>query len=87
MSLVDIIKQSAGRIMTVTFNKRSTGERRVMNCRLGVTKHLKGGESKIRPEHSLIVVYDLHKKGYRSIPTESIVSVSINGEIHNAEHG
>ena len=80
MSLVDIIKSSAGKIMTVTFSKRSTGERRVMNCRLGVKKHLKGGESKIGPEHSLIIVYDLKKQGYRSIPIEGLESVKIHGE-------
>jgi hypothetical protein len=80
MDLVKLIKESAGKIMTVEFTKRSSGERRVMNCRLGVTKHLKGGESTIRPEHSLIVVYDLKSAGYRSIPTEGIISVKIGGE-------
>jgi hypothetical protein len=33
-----------GKIVTVTFTKKD-GSIRIMNCRLGVTKHLKGGSS------------------------------------------
>ena len=40
-----IISNQGNNIFTVTFIKRTTGEKRVMNCRKGVIKHLKGGKA------------------------------------------
>lgn len=77
------ILQSNGKIFTVTFIKRTTNEVRVMNCRLGVVKHLKGGELAYDPaSHKLINVYDMLKKQYRSIAIEGIQQLTINGETH-----
>ena len=68
-----------GHFFTVKFYKRSTGELRTMNCRMGVTRHLKGGSKAYDASaHQLITVYDIQKKGYRSIALEGVVSV--NGE-------
>lgn len=62
---------------TVTFVKRSTGEVRVMNYRLGVTKHLKGGNQGYDPkQHNLITVYDMTQRGYRSIPIDGVISIT-----------
>ena len=45
-----------GKIFTVTFIKKDLSTR-IMNCRLGVTKHLKGGTLKYDPtEKNLICV-------------------------------
>jgi hypothetical protein len=55
-----------------------------MNCRLGVTKHLKGGTTTLDKE-KFIIVYDMVKKGYCAIDKESIVSVSVAGTIFNDE--
>jgi hypothetical protein len=50
-----------------------------MNCRLGVTKHLKGGVSTVDHDKYL-VVYDVQSKGYRCINKSTIVSVALSGE-------
>lgn len=82
-NLADIITQSKGKFVNVVFYKKD-GSLRAMNCRLGVTKHLKGGSSTLDKE-KFIIVYDMVKKGYRAIDKESIVSVSIGGSIFNDE--
>ena len=61
---------------TVMFVKRSDGSTRVMNYRLGVTKHLKGGSQGYSPkQHNLITVFEM-SKGYRSIPLDGIISIT-----------
>lgn len=73
LSLVDRILNSNGKIMTVKFIKKD-GSLRVMNCRLGVTKHLKGGTSTLNPDR-FITVYDLKNEGYRAIDKDTILDV------------
>jgi len=73
LSFVDRILNSNGKIMTVKFIKKD-GSLRVMNCRLGVTKHLKGGSSTLNPD-KFITVYDLKSEGYRAIDKDSILDV------------
>jgi hypothetical protein len=73
LNFVDRILNSNGKIMTVKFVKKD-GSLRVMNCRLGVTKHLKGGCSTLNPD-KFITVYDLKSEGYRAIDKESILDV------------
>lgn len=66
-----------GKFFTVKFIKRSTGQERVMNCRLGVQKHLKGGSKAFDDaEHKLVTVYDVKAEGYRSIPLENLMEVN-----------
>lgn len=76
-ALADIVSKSSGKFVTVSFYKKN-GELRVMNCRLGVTKYLKGGQCTLDKEKFLIV-YDMIKKGYRAIDKETIQSVTIQG--------
>lgn len=73
MEFIERILKSNGKIMTIKFVKKD-GSLRVMNCRLGVTKHLKGGCSTLDPE-KYITVYDLKSEGYRAINKESILDV------------
>jgi hypothetical protein len=73
-----LIAESNGKIFTVTFKKKD-GTLRKMNCRLNVTKHLKGGLSTIDHD-KYIVAYDLQSKGYRCINKNTIVSVALGGE-------
>jgi len=69
-------------VFTVTFVKRSTGEKRVMNCRKGVVKHLKGGEQKYDPaKKNLVTVFDMQKGQYRTIALESIMKIAMQGEV------
>jgi hypothetical protein len=74
LNFVDRILNSNGKIMTVKFIKKD-GSLRVMNCRLGVTKHLKGGTSTLNPD-KFITVYDLKSEGYRAIDKDTILEVT-----------
>lgn len=77
---VELINKSKGRIFSVTFKKKDNTIR-VMNCRLKVTKHLKGGELAYDPTlKGLKSVFDMHNKEYRMINLETIKRLSINGE-------
>lgn len=80
--LATIVAQSNGKIVTVTFTKKD-GSLRVMTCRLGVTKHLKGGESTLDGSQYL-TVFDMAKQAYRAINKDTIVSVRANGEEYAA---
>lgn len=72
-NFIDRILNSNGKIFTVEFTKKD-GSLRVMNCRIGVTKYLKGGSSTLNPD-KYITVYDMQSKGYRAINKESILNV------------
>jgi hypothetical protein len=72
-----IIKDNAGKFLTVTFKKRTNGEIRVMNCQYRPDKH---EIARNKPDkNNLIVVWDLKVKDYRSIPIEAIIEVKVNG--------
>lgn len=84
---LQFIAGTNGRVFAVEFVKRTTGELRLMNCRLDVRKHL------VRqydgpPEQpgvtikagQLISVFDMVKKAYRSIPVDGITRIKIGGE-------
>ena len=73
------INNTKGQIFTVTFTKKD-GTTRVMNCRTGVAKHLKGGKSTISNHDNLISVYDLQSKGYRCFDINSVTRAKINGK-------
>jgi hypothetical protein len=71
--MVDIrkaIKSTNGKIFSVEFIKKD-GSRRVMLCRTGVKKYLKGVGKPTNQE--LQVVFDMHKLQYRSFRYESVV--------------
>ena len=75
-----------GRFFTVTFVKRTNNEVRVMNCRKGVKKHLKGGVKKYDPaKHNLVCVYDIQSKGYRSINLDSIKTVDMDNKVYTVK--
>jgi len=72
-----------GHIFSVLFVKRTTGELREMVCRQGVKKHLAGGEAAYNfNEKGLLPVFDMQKKGYRSIPNDGIRAITYSGETH-----
>lgn len=75
-----LIDNSNGKIMTVTFVKQD-GTVRDLNGRIKVTKHLKntGEHTNTVDRSKYIVMYDLKKKGYRSVNRETILAVKIDG--------
>ena len=85
--IIQLIKGTKGAFFTVKFIKKD-GTERVMNCRLGVKKYLKGGELPYDPvAKGLIPVWDpiAAKKqdgseGYRTISINTISSAKIGGK-------
>jgi len=75
-----------GKIFTVEFIKKD-GTKRLMNCRKGVVKHLHGVGNKSNSEgyDNLMVVYDLHSEGYRTINIDTLLSVKGGGETINLQ--
>lgn len=65
--------EQANGFVTVTFLKKD-GTIRKMNCRMGVTKHLKGGESTLDNER-YVTVFDVSKGSYRAVNRETILEV------------
>lgn len=81
MQMYQRIIDTDGKIFTVKFFKRSNSELRVMNCRLGVKKDLKGDGPKYDAfSKGLITVYDMQAKGYRNINMECVISITIGGK-------
>lgn len=81
--LASIVAASNGRFVSVVFVKKD-GTQRAMLCRLGVTKHLKGGESKLDADQYL-TVFDVQKEAYRAINRDTIVSVKLAGTTYVQE--
>lgn len=77
MFIENVLKATKGKFFTVSFIKKD-GSLRIMNCRLGVTKHLKGGVSTLNPD-KFLTVYDVQSKGYRAINFDTIISVTCGG--------
>lgn len=66
--------EKANGFVTVTFLKKD-GTIRKMNCRMGVTKYLKGGESKLNA-NDYVTVFDVKKAAYRAVNRETILEVT-----------
>ena len=77
---VELVLSQEGKIMTVEFVKRTTGEIRIMNCRCGVRKYVTGEGAKYSfKDRELIPVYDLQKRAYRTINARAIRKVTAGG--------
>ena len=83
LTLKQTIEMAKGQIFSATFIKKN-GERREMVCRLGVKKHLKGGELKYDAKaRNLLPVFDMQKEAYRMINFDTIIQLKINGQVYN----
>ncbi len=68
------IRAAAARIFAVDFRKRDDGTLRHMVCRTGVRVGLVGGKPAYDPAvHGLLLVWDVQKRAYRTIPVEGIL--------------
>ena len=73
------IYKTNGKIFSAVFTKKD-GEKRKMVCRQGVAKYVKGRGLRFKPEeHNLIGVFDMHKKAYRFINTETLEQIKVKG--------
>jgi hypothetical protein len=76
-----IERARSGRIFTVEFIKRTTGEVRTMTCRRGVSKGVKGVGMSFDPlSRGLTVVYDVQAKGHRMINLRNLRALTMDGQ-------
>lgn len=81
-----LIRGTKGKIFTVSFIKKSTGQLRVMNARLGVKAYLHGGTLRYDPNaHGLIPCFDVQKREYRMINIDGIKEVKIGGYLFRVQ--
>jgi hypothetical protein len=73
------------KIFSVVFEKKD-GTLREMTCRLGVKKHLKGGELSYDPEEkNYLVVFDMQSEGYRTININTLKKIKFEGMTYDIE--
>ena len=73
------IDNTRGTFFSAKFTKQD-GSTRVMLCRNGVKRGLKGGTLKYSPrERGNAIVWDVKKSAYRTIPLVRVISMNING--------
>lgn len=71
---------SEGKIFTAEFIKKD-GTKRVMNCRRGVTKGVKGVGLRFDPLQKLLMpVFDMQKKEFRMINLDTMTLVKVGGK-------
>lgn len=76
----EAIHNHGDKIFTVVFIKKN-GEQRVMNCRKGVKKGVKGVGLPFDPaDYNLMPVFDMQKNAFRMINFDTITSLSMEGE-------
>ena len=75
----ELINDSKGRIFTATFTKK-TGEERVMNCRKGVQKGVKGTGKNNTESLGMITVYDMQERGFKKLNLQEVTALKINKE-------
>ena len=71
----DLFKINGSKFFTVTFIKKDQSIRTI-NGRLGVQKHLKGGECTL-DKNKFLIVYSIADAGYRAINKETILSINM----------
>lgn len=74
----NILDNAGPRFITVQFVKKN-GELRVMNCRTGVKKYLKGGRDTLADKPYLYKVYDVRRKAYRCVNLNTVVNIRMDG--------
>lgn len=86
LTLVEFLRSSEGKIISVDFIKRTTGEKRTMNCRFGVKKGITGAGMKYDPlEHGLIPVFDMQKKAFRMINLDTVLEIRMDGKVFDKD--
>lgn len=83
------IQETDGKIFSVKFIKRTSGEERILVGRTGVRKGLAEAPSKPGidfDKNNLLCVWDMQAGGYRSIPVEGIKAIKVEGVWEEVTH-
>lgn len=85
--LIDMKQENKGKLFSVEFVKRTTGEIRLLCGRFGVEQYLKGGQAAYNfLEKGLVCVFDIQKMAYRCINLETLLTLKINGISYEIEN-
>jgi len=76
--LTEMVQLQNGAMVSFHIVKKN-GEERVLVGKLGVTKHLKGGESTTAHLPYLLTVFDMNKKAYRNVDLNRVKALKIDG--------
>ena len=75
---------SDGKVFAAEFIKRDKSVR-TMQCRLGVSKHLKGGVKAYEDAaKGILTVFDMQAAGYRSIRIAALTALTVKGQRYAA---
>ena len=80
-----ILKNSKGKIMTIAYRKKD-GTLRTINTRTGVKKDITGAGLTYNPdEYGYVILWDLNKKAYRTVNTNTVTTLKGGGEIYKIQ--
>jgi hypothetical protein len=80
--LKDFINKNKGKIMTIVFRKKD-GTVRTLNTRTGVRANITGKGLSYDPDkYGYLILWDLAKKGYRTVTLDTIQQVKANRETY-----
>lgn len=74
----DLIMSTGGKFFSVVFEKKDKSVRE-MTCRLGVQKHLKGGQNTLSDYPQYVTVFDVEKEDYRAINLDTLLQIKTGG--------
>lgn len=80
-SVYNLIKSTNGKIFSVTFLKKDNTLREMV-CRLGVTKHLQGGEDNKAHLPQYINVFEMASEKYKTVTLDTVKSVKVGGKTY-----
>lgn len=80
---IELLESTKGAFFTVEFIKRTTGETRKLNGRLGVKKGITGkGLAYIPAQKELMTVWDVVKGAYRMINLDTLLTITFQNQMY-----
>lgn len=84
---VEVIKSSGGKFFAAVTRKRTNGQFRKFNCRLGVQKGVTGAGMAYKPaDYKLITVWDGYARQFRMIALDNLIMLKVNGQKYYVKH-
>jgi len=82
MNTIEEIRDLAKGTIFTAINIKTNGEVRKYICRLGVRKHLRGGELPYDPaEKGYLPIFDMQKKEYRMLNLKTLTYLKVRGRV------
>jgi len=81
---LNIIKATKGKFFAISYTNKK-GETKNYTCRLGVKKHLRGGEKYFVPDSVTVYSVTATNKGYKTFVREQINSIRVGTTVWTGE--